>query len=471
MSNNINTIWRTIKSSISALRYSEDQYGKAFIIAADTGDLDKMLEHIGARGVSYQDEYGQRPLHRASRRGHAAAVRMLLEYGSDPNACDHVGAYTAVQYAAHYQHAEVVRLLVSYGADVYYQNRIACRPATYYAHRYPLVKTAIQQGTSDLYIHRSIAAQFLIENLDDEYLSFFNSQTLKHSISMKIIEFLPRHQLWTQVKTRYITNKTSNWHSRDLFSEKHLENQKKNTIHSCKYHGEFDVDKDWDDNHNGYQNSFGNMINDYSEDEDVDESDYSDDEYLDENDEDYTSTDDDEDDRKYPQEDDYRHYSSNTSYSSSNLSYSSSPTTPRHSKSNKSLSSDDDNSSDHNGNSSLVVNRNRRNKQRNRTKRQRRNNHHNGYRHRHQNRRRNDNRHILNNNALTHNNNNNNGDYFNVISNANLLFILTLIITIIAIYFGETIWDNAEDYVQQFMQFIIELWNYFILMLFNDSKS
>ena len=47
MSNNINTIWRTIKSSISALRYSEDQYGKAFIIAADTGDLDKMLEHIG----------------------------------------------------------------------------------------------------------------------------------------------------------------------------------------------------------------------------------------------------------------------------------------------------------------------------------------------------------------------------------------------------------------------------------------
>ena len=264
---------------------------------------------------------------------------MLLEYGSDPNACDHVGAYTAVQYAAHYQHAEVVRLLVSYGADVYYQNRIACRPATYYAHKYPLVKTAIQQGTSDLYIHRSIAAQFLIENLDQQYLSFFNSQTLKHSISMKIIEFLPRHQLWTQVKTRYITNKTSNWHSRDLFSEKHLENQKKNTIHSCKYHGEFDVDKDWDANHNnnGYQNTFGNLINDYSDDEDQNESDYSDDDqYLDEN----TSSDDDDDEdqneRKYPQEDDYRYYSNNTSYSSSNVSYSSSSysTTPRHSKSN-----------------------------------------------------------------------------------------------------------------------------------------
>lgn len=44
---NMSHLWRTIKSSISALRYSEDQYGKAFIIAADTGDLDKMLEHIG----------------------------------------------------------------------------------------------------------------------------------------------------------------------------------------------------------------------------------------------------------------------------------------------------------------------------------------------------------------------------------------------------------------------------------------
>ena len=42
----MSNLWRTIKSSIS-LRTSEDQYGKAFIIAADTGDLDKMLEHIG----------------------------------------------------------------------------------------------------------------------------------------------------------------------------------------------------------------------------------------------------------------------------------------------------------------------------------------------------------------------------------------------------------------------------------------
>ena len=91
---------------------------------------------------------------------------MLLEYGSDPNATDHVGAYTAVQYAAHYQHDEVVRLLVSYGADVYYQNRIACRPAAYYGSKYPAVKSAIEQGLSDLYIHRSIAALFLIDNLD-----------------------------------------------------------------------------------------------------------------------------------------------------------------------------------------------------------------------------------------------------------------------------------------------------------------
>eukprot|EP01084_Bolivina_argentea_P304988 526816_1 len=243
----MSNLWRTIKSSISALRSSEDQYGKAFIIASDTGDLDKMLEHIGKRGVSYQDEYGQRPLHRASRRGHASAVRMLLEYGCDPNATDLVGAYTAIQYAAHYQHSEVVRLLVSYGADVYYQNRIACRPATYYAHKYISVRRAIQQGTSDLYIHRSIACSFLIDNLDQNYFNNGNNSiSLKHSIALLIVEFIPRHQLWTQVKTRYITNSTTNWNSCDLFSEKHLEDSKQNKIHSCQYHGEFDIDKDWD---------------------------------------------------------------------------------------------------------------------------------------------------------------------------------------------------------------------------------
>lgn len=82
-----------------------------------------MLEHISGHGVHYIDEYGQRPLHRASRRGHAAAVRyidiisfskmsdliaktlslsmlnyrMLLQFGSDPNACDKVGGYSAIQ--------------------------------------------------------------------------------------------------------------------------------------------------------------------------------------------------------------------------------------------------------------------------------------------------------------------------------------------------------------------------------------
>jgi len=237
------SIFETIRSQIKALGYNEDQQGKAFIIAADTGDLDKIQLHCMNHGVHYIDEYGQRPLHRASRRGHAAATRMLLQFGSDPNTCDRVGGYSAIQYAAHYQHCDVVRLLISYGADPYYHNHIACRPAIYYAMKFDKVREAIQAGTSDLFIHRSIASNFLIDNLPPDWLE---GMTLKHSIAMVIVEFLPRHQLWTEVKTRVITNSTKNWHSSDLFSEKHLESERENVFLSCKYHGEFDIDKDWE---------------------------------------------------------------------------------------------------------------------------------------------------------------------------------------------------------------------------------
>lgn len=190
------------------LGYNNETEGKLFLLAADTGDIEKILECISRNGVSYQDEYGQRPLHRASRRNHFAAVRMLLEYGSDPNAKDSVGGYTAVQYAAHYNHPQIVRLLVSYGADVFYQNRIA-KPVTHYASKYPRIRQSIQQGLSDLYIHRSIAANYILRyafgtksNCAWDYSYFeeyMNDIEIGLPIVLKIVEYLPRHQLPTEV--------------------------------------------------------------------------------------------------------------------------------------------------------------------------------------------------------------------------------------------------------------------------------
>ncbi|ETO22069.1 Ankyrin [Reticulomyxa filosa] len=163
------------------LNAGEDSLGKAFILAADSGDL--------------ENEYGQRPLHRAARRGHVAAVRMLLEHGADPNAKDNVGGYTALQYSSHYDHPEIVRLLVSYGADIYYCNEIT-RPVTYYAKKRPFIQEAISNGLNDLYIHRHICASFF-----NTYCTMLDLHTC-----MVIAEFLPRHQFPTEKRTQFLGN-------------------------------------------------------------------------------------------------------------------------------------------------------------------------------------------------------------------------------------------------------------------------
>ena len=247
------------------LRYSrqQDDFGKEFIFAGEYGDIENLHKCIVERGVSFEDEHGQRPLHRASRRGHIAAVRMLLEYGSDPNIPDSVygvGGYTAVQYAAHYNLAPVVRLLVSYGGDIFYSNQYT-RPVTSYSQDNREIAQAINNGISDLYIHRSIAASQLNRwsktaktleykvchsgnTVNDNNNSNNNNNRIDVNIDiwLLIIEYIPRHQLWTEVKTRFVTNKTKNWHSGQIFSTKHLSDACQNKIHSIKYNGEYDDD-------------------------------------------------------------------------------------------------------------------------------------------------------------------------------------------------------------------------------------
>jgi len=65
------------------------------------------------------DRFRGTGLHAAARHGHTSAVRLLLEYGADPNARDTGDNASALHFAAGYGHAETARTLLDAGADVH----------------------------------------------------------------------------------------------------------------------------------------------------------------------------------------------------------------------------------------------------------------------------------------------------------------------------------------------------------------
>ena len=189
----------------------------------------------------------------ASRRGHLHAVRLLLEHGCDPNAKDNVGGYTAAQYSAHYKHYDVLRLLVSYGANINYHNKYN-KPVIYYANKYNDIKNAIKEGLSDLYIIRCISAQCLIEN-NNIILYNYDNENITLNIALKIIEYIPRHQLPCHCKTKFITKETKTFNSASLFSQtKH---------HNNIYNSEFDIDIYSDSDNECYFNNFNSNQSEY----------------------------------------------------------------------------------------------------------------------------------------------------------------------------------------------------------------
>src|SRR5213593_2513696 len=58
-------------------------------------------------------------LHEAARRGHVDAVRLLLEYGANPNARETGDNTYPLHWAAAHGHLEVVRALLDAGGDVH----------------------------------------------------------------------------------------------------------------------------------------------------------------------------------------------------------------------------------------------------------------------------------------------------------------------------------------------------------------
>lgn len=91
----------------------------------------------------------QEDLWDAARRGDAAAVKKLLDAGTDPDAEWREGG-TALIFAAQRGNAEVVRLLLDHGADVHAKDRVNNANALHFAIEYPAVVQILAERGADV---------------------------------------------------------------------------------------------------------------------------------------------------------------------------------------------------------------------------------------------------------------------------------------------------------------------------------
>ena len=87
--------------------------------AARDGDLKRVQVLVVEQGVDKEETgglYGSTPLYAASRNGHLAVVRYLVEQGADMEKADN-GGWTPLIVASYRGHLEVVRYLLEQGAN------------------------------------------------------------------------------------------------------------------------------------------------------------------------------------------------------------------------------------------------------------------------------------------------------------------------------------------------------------------
>ena len=90
---------------------------RQFLHAVENGDLEQVKEALGkGADVDVTDNIGQTALMAASRKGHKAMVKLLLDKGADVNAKTKMYGWTALKAAAMEGHEEIVEVLKKHGA-------------------------------------------------------------------------------------------------------------------------------------------------------------------------------------------------------------------------------------------------------------------------------------------------------------------------------------------------------------------
>ena len=90
----------------------------AILTASYRGD-EKSIREILAAGADkdVRDAFGATPLHLAMFQSNLAVVKLLLDYGFDPNAVASRNGFTPLHNAVAANNADAARLLIQYGAD------------------------------------------------------------------------------------------------------------------------------------------------------------------------------------------------------------------------------------------------------------------------------------------------------------------------------------------------------------------
>lgn len=118
---NVTEAEKLIKESPELVN-SENPQGYTPLILACYYNQTEFVAMLIKNKVKLTDKQGSSTaLQAASYKGFVEPVRLLLEYGANPNIADANGA-TALIYATQFNHVEIVRLLIQYEVDTKYKD-------------------------------------------------------------------------------------------------------------------------------------------------------------------------------------------------------------------------------------------------------------------------------------------------------------------------------------------------------------